>query len=85
MTHAGDSGGRVGAIGAKVEEVTVPDMAAVGTVGRVALLVEAVANWRPHLGRRGDFGRIWGHRPGSQTAGGRRLTQGLWNSARNVR
>jgi aspartyl-tRNA(Asn)/glutamyl-tRNA(Gln) amidotransferase subunit A len=45
-----------GAIGARVEEVTVPDILAIGTVGRVLLGVEAVSNWRPHLERRGDFG-----------------------------
>lgn len=45
-----------GAIGAKVIEVTVPDMGAINTVGRVLLGVEAVSNWRPYLNRRGDFG-----------------------------
>lgn len=44
------------ALGARVVEVTVPDIDAMNTVGRVLLLVEATANWRPHLDRRADFG-----------------------------
>lgn len=44
------------AIGARVVDVDVPDIDAINTVGRVLLLVEAVANHRPHLGRRADFG-----------------------------
>jgi aspartyl-tRNA(Asn)/glutamyl-tRNA(Gln) amidotransferase subunit A len=44
------------AIGGRVVEVTVPDINAINAAGRVLLLVEAAANWRPHLNRRGDFG-----------------------------
>ncbi|HUA82321.1 MAG TPA: amidase [Bryobacteraceae bacterium] len=44
------------AIGARVIEVTVPDMLALNTVGRVLLGIEAAANWRPHWDRRADFG-----------------------------
>ena len=45
-----------GAIGARVVEVEIPDMAAINTICRLLLLVEASANWRPHLDRRADFG-----------------------------
>ncbi len=44
------------ALGARVVDVTVPDMDALNTVGRVLLGVEASANWRPHWQRRADFG-----------------------------
>ncbi|MGH9558909.1 MAG: amidase [Bryobacteraceae bacterium] len=46
----------VAALGARIVEIRVPDMEAINTVGRVLLLVEAVANLRPYLSRRGDFG-----------------------------
>jgi aspartyl-tRNA(Asn)/glutamyl-tRNA(Gln) amidotransferase subunit A len=44
------------ALGARIVDVRVPDIDALNTVGRVLLLVEAVANLRPHLHRRQDFG-----------------------------
>jgi aspartyl-tRNA(Asn)/glutamyl-tRNA(Gln) amidotransferase subunit A len=44
------------ALGARIVDVRVPDIDALNTVGRVLLLVEAVAVLRPHLDRRGDFG-----------------------------
>src|SRR5579864_8139006 len=44
------------ALGARMVDIRVPDMDAVNTVGRILLLVEAVANLRAHLDRRGDFG-----------------------------
>jgi aspartyl-tRNA(Asn)/glutamyl-tRNA(Gln) amidotransferase subunit A len=44
------------ALGARIVDVRVPDIDALNTVGRVLLLAEAVANLRPHLDRRGDFG-----------------------------
>jgi len=44
------------ALGARMVDVTVPDMDAVTVVGRIVLLVEAVSNLGPYLGRRGDFG-----------------------------
>lgn len=44
------------ALGARIVNVRVPDIEALNTVGRVLLLAEAVANLRPHLDRRGDFG-----------------------------
>lgn len=45
-----------GALGARIVDVRVPDIDALNTVGRILLLVEAVAVLRPHLDRRGDFG-----------------------------
>jgi len=44
------------ALGAKIVDVRVPDIEAINTVGRILLLVEAVANLRPHLDRRHEFG-----------------------------
>ena len=44
------------ALGAKIVDVRVPDIDALNTVGRVLLGVEAVANLRPYLHRREDFG-----------------------------
>jgi aspartyl-tRNA(Asn)/glutamyl-tRNA(Gln) amidotransferase subunit A len=44
------------ALGARIIDVTVPDIDGLNTVARVLLLVEAVSNLRPHLARRGDFG-----------------------------
>jgi len=44
------------ALGARMVGIRVPDIDAINTVGRVLLLVEAAANLRPHLSRRGDFG-----------------------------
>jgi aspartyl-tRNA(Asn)/glutamyl-tRNA(Gln) amidotransferase subunit A len=44
------------ALGARIVDVRVPDIDALNTVGRVLLLVEAVANLRPYLDRRADFG-----------------------------
>ncbi len=44
------------ALGARIIDVRVPDIDALNTVGRVLLLVEAVANLRPYLDRRADFG-----------------------------
>jgi aspartyl-tRNA(Asn)/glutamyl-tRNA(Gln) amidotransferase subunit A len=44
------------ALGARMVEVRVPDIDALNTVGRVILLVEAVANLHPYLARRADFG-----------------------------
>lgn len=44
------------ALGARVVEVDVPDVAALNTVGRVLLLAEATTALRPHLHRRADFG-----------------------------
>jgi aspartyl-tRNA(Asn)/glutamyl-tRNA(Gln) amidotransferase subunit A len=44
------------ALGARIIEVRVPNIDALNTVGRVLLLVEAVANLRPYLDRRADFG-----------------------------
>jgi aspartyl-tRNA(Asn)/glutamyl-tRNA(Gln) amidotransferase subunit A len=44
------------ALGARILDVRVPDIDALNTVGRIVLLVEAVANLRPHLHRRADFG-----------------------------
>jgi aspartyl-tRNA(Asn)/glutamyl-tRNA(Gln) amidotransferase subunit A len=44
------------ALGARIVDIRVPDIDAINTVGRVLLLVEAVANLRPHLHRREDFG-----------------------------
>ncbi len=44
------------ALGARIVDIKVPDIDALNTVGRVLLLVEAVANLRPHLNRRADFG-----------------------------
>jgi aspartyl-tRNA(Asn)/glutamyl-tRNA(Gln) amidotransferase subunit A len=44
------------ALGARIVDVRVPDIDVLNTVGRVLLLVEAVANLRPYLDRRADFG-----------------------------
>lgn len=44
------------ALGAQVVDVRVPDIAALNTVGRVLLLVEAPAALSAHLHRRADFG-----------------------------
>jgi aspartyl-tRNA(Asn)/glutamyl-tRNA(Gln) amidotransferase subunit A len=44
------------ALGARIVDVRVPDIDALNTVGRIVLLVEAVANLRAHLHRRADFG-----------------------------
>jgi aspartyl-tRNA(Asn)/glutamyl-tRNA(Gln) amidotransferase subunit A len=44
------------ALGARLVDVRVPDIDAINMVGRILLLVEAVSNLGPHLGRRGDFG-----------------------------
>ncbi|HTS74606.1 MAG TPA: amidase, partial [Bryobacteraceae bacterium] len=44
------------ALGARIVEIRVPDIDAINTVGRVLLLVEAVSNLGPYLGRRADFG-----------------------------
>jgi aspartyl-tRNA(Asn)/glutamyl-tRNA(Gln) amidotransferase subunit A len=44
------------ALGARIVDVRVPDIDALNMVGRIVLLVEAVANLRPHLYRRADFG-----------------------------
>ena len=44
------------ALGAKIVDVRVPDIEGLNTVARVLLLVEAVSNLGPHLGRRADFG-----------------------------
>jgi aspartyl-tRNA(Asn)/glutamyl-tRNA(Gln) amidotransferase subunit A len=44
------------ALGARIVDVRVPDMDALNTVGRVLLLVEAVANLRPYLNQRDKFG-----------------------------
>jgi aspartyl-tRNA(Asn)/glutamyl-tRNA(Gln) amidotransferase subunit A len=43
-------------LGARVEPVRVPDMAALNAVSRVILLAEASALMERHLSRRGDFG-----------------------------
>jgi aspartyl-tRNA(Asn)/glutamyl-tRNA(Gln) amidotransferase subunit A len=44
-------------LGAVVKEVSLPDIAALNTVGRVLLLSEAVSVLRPYLDRRTDFGQ----------------------------
>ena len=44
-------------LGAVVKEVSLPDIAALNTVGRILLLSEAVSVLRPYLGRRTDFGQ----------------------------
>ncbi len=44
------------ALGAHVEEVRVPDIAALNTIGRVVLLAEASALMEPHLADRSKFG-----------------------------
>ncbi len=44
------------ALGARIVDVKAPDIEGLNTVARVLLLVEAVSNLRPYLGRRGDFG-----------------------------
>ncbi|HLX43288.1 MAG TPA: amidase [Bryobacteraceae bacterium] len=44
------------ALGARIVDVRVPDIDAINVVGRIVLLVEAVSNLGPYLGRRGDFG-----------------------------
>ncbi len=44
------------AIGGRIIDVRVPDIDGLNTVARVLLLVEAVSNLGPYLGRRGDFG-----------------------------
>lgn len=44
------------ALGARIVDVRVPDIDALNTVGRVLLLVEAVANLRPYLSQREKFG-----------------------------
>lgn len=44
------------ALGARIVDVRVTDLDAINTVGRILLLVEAVANLRPYLHRRADFG-----------------------------
>lgn len=44
------------ALGARIVEVDVPDIAALNTIGRVLLLAEATTALRPHLHRRADFG-----------------------------
>ena len=44
------------AIGGRVSDVRVPDIAGLNTVARLLLLVEAVSNLGPHLGKRADFG-----------------------------
>jgi aspartyl-tRNA(Asn)/glutamyl-tRNA(Gln) amidotransferase subunit A len=44
------------ALGARIVDVRVPDIAGLNTVARILLLVEAVSNLRPHLSRRADFG-----------------------------
>jgi aspartyl-tRNA(Asn)/glutamyl-tRNA(Gln) amidotransferase subunit A len=44
------------ALGARIVDVRVPDMDALNIVGRVLQLAEAVSVFRPHLGRRADFG-----------------------------
>jgi aspartyl-tRNA(Asn)/glutamyl-tRNA(Gln) amidotransferase subunit A len=44
------------AMGARIIDIRVPDINAINTVGRILLLVEAVANLRPYLHRRADFG-----------------------------
>jgi aspartyl-tRNA(Asn)/glutamyl-tRNA(Gln) amidotransferase subunit A len=44
------------ALGARIVDVRVPDIDALNTVGRVLLVVEAVANLGPYLHRRADFG-----------------------------
>ena len=43
-------------LGAQVEEVRVPDIAALNTIGRVILLAEASALMEPHLANRANFG-----------------------------
>jgi aspartyl-tRNA(Asn)/glutamyl-tRNA(Gln) amidotransferase subunit A len=44
------------AIGARIVEIDVPDMAALNAVARTIQLPEALAVWKGYLGRRGDFG-----------------------------
>lgn len=44
------------AMGARIVDIRVPDIDAINVIGRILLLVEAVANLRPHLARREDFG-----------------------------
>ncbi|MBX9604102.1 MAG: amidase [Bryobacteraceae bacterium] len=44
------------ALGARIVETDVPDIAALNTVGRVLLLAEATTVLRPHLHRRSEFG-----------------------------
>jgi aspartyl-tRNA(Asn)/glutamyl-tRNA(Gln) amidotransferase subunit A len=44
------------ALGARIVDVRVPDIDAINVVGRILLLVEAVSNLGPYLGRREDFG-----------------------------
>ncbi len=44
------------ALGARIVEVDVPDIAALNTIGRVLLLAEATTALRPHLHRRAEFG-----------------------------
>ncbi len=46
----------VAALGARIVDIKVPDIDALNAVARIVLLVEAAANLRPHLDRRGDFG-----------------------------
>ena len=44
------------AIGARIVEIDVPDMAALNAAARTIQLPEALAAWKAYLGRRGDFG-----------------------------
>jgi aspartyl-tRNA(Asn)/glutamyl-tRNA(Gln) amidotransferase subunit A len=44
------------ALGARVVDVTVPDINALNTIGRVLLLAEATSVHQPHLNRRADIG-----------------------------
>lgn len=46
----------VGALGAAMKEVTVPDCDAINQIGRLLVMAEAAQVWKAHLHRRGDFG-----------------------------